>query len=86
MHTVKINGNSGYTVDGTMMVKDKNGATATVTTMGLTRGGGCCRPTGGSFTINRTGGSNPGQSTWTFGPSCGTVMRDNQTVSLPACI
>ncbi len=87
MHTVKINGSSGYTVDGTMTVKDKNGAaTATVTTMGLTRGGGCCRPTGGSFTIDRTGGSNPGQATWTFGPSCGTAMRNNQTVMLPACI
>jgi hypothetical protein len=86
MHTVTINGNSGYKVDGTMTAKDKNGATATITSMGLTRGGGCCRPTGGSFTINRTGGSNPGQSTWSFGPSCGMVMRDNLTITLPACI
>ncbi|HLK92012.1 MAG TPA: hypothetical protein VKZ18_19125 [Polyangia bacterium] len=87
MHTVTINGNTGYTVDGSMTIKDKNSAaTATVTMKGLTRGGGCCRPTGGSFTLDRSGGSNPGQSTWTFGPSCGAVMRDNQSITLPACI
>ncbi len=85
--TVTITGNTGYTVDGTMMITDKNSAaTATVTTKGLTRGGGCCRPTGGSFTIDRSGGSNPGTATWTFGPGCGMVMRNNTSVSLPACI
>ena len=85
--TVTLSGNSSYSVDGTMTVQEKNGpASATITKKGLTRSGGCCRPTGGTVTIDRTGGNHPGQATWTFGPSCGTVMRNNATATLPACI
>jgi hypothetical protein len=36
-------------------------------------------------TVNRTGGQLPGQTTWSFGASCGTVTRNNLTVTLPAC-
>jgi hypothetical protein len=87
MDTVTLSGNTSYTVDGSTTVMSKNdNAMATITKTGLTRSGGCCRPISGSFMINRTGGSNPGQATWTFGPSCGTVMRNNTSVTLPACI
>jgi len=87
MDTVTFSGNNSYSVDGTSSVKEKNGsASATITQQGLTRSGGCCRPTGGSAIIDRTGGSNPGTATWTFGPSCGTVMRNDTTAMLPACI
>jgi hypothetical protein len=82
-----FSGNQSYSVSGTMNVQEKNGtATATLTRTNLTRSGGCCRPTGGTLTVNRTGGVAPGQATWSWGPSCGTVMRDNVTVTLPACI
>jgi hypothetical protein len=85
--TYTFPGNSSYSVDGTDTVQEKNGsASATVTKMGLTRSNGCCRPTGGSVTIDRTGGNAPGQATWSFGPSCGAVMRNNTGVTLPGCI
>ena len=87
MDTVTLSGNSSYSVDGTMTVQEKNGpASATITKKGLTRSSSCCRPTGGTVTIDRTGGNHPGQANWTFGPSCGTVMRNNVTATLPACI
>ena len=87
MDTVTFSGNSSYSVDGTTTVQEKNGsASATITQQGLTRSGGCCRPTGGSAIIDRSGGPNPGTATWTFGPSCGTVMRNDTTATLPACI
>jgi hypothetical protein len=60
--------------------------TATITRSGLTRSGGCCRPTGGSVTVNRTGGIAPGQHDWSFGPSCGTVTRDGTTATMPECL
>ena len=87
MDTVTFSGGSSYSVDGTTTVQEKNGpASATITEQGVTRSNGCCRPTGGSVVINRTGGPHPGTATWTFGPSCGTVMRNNVTAMLPACI
>jgi hypothetical protein len=87
MNTVTFSGNSSYSVDGTTTVQEKNGgASATINQQGLTRSNGCCRPTGGSAVINRSGGPNPGNATWTFGPSCGTVMRNNTSAMLPACI
>jgi hypothetical protein len=87
MDTVTLSGNSSYSVDGTTTVQEKNGpASATINKQGLTRSGGCCRPTGGSVVINRTGGASPGTATWTFGPSCGAVMRNNVSAMLPACI
>ena len=87
MNTVTFSSASSYSVDGTTNVQEKNGpASATITEQGVTRSGGCCRPTGGSVVINRSGGPHPGTATWTFGPSCGTVMRNNVTATLPACI
>jgi hypothetical protein len=87
MDTVTLSGNSSYSVDGTSTLQEKNGpATATITKTGLTRSSGCCRPTAGTVTINRSGGPHPGTATWKFGPSCGGVMRNNVSATLPACI
>jgi hypothetical protein len=82
-----FSGSTSYSVSGNSSVQEKNGtATATITKAGLTRSGGCCRPTGGTITIDRTGGIAPGQATWTFGPSCGAVQRNNATVTMPNCL
>jgi hypothetical protein len=85
--TYTFSGNQSYKFSGMLNVQEKNGpATATITRTDVTRSAGCCRPTSGSVTINRASGQLPGQATWTWGPSCGTVMRTNVTVTLPACL
>jgi len=87
MDTVTFSGGSSYSVDGTTTVQEKNGpASATINEQGVTRSSGCCRPTAGTITVNRTGGPQPGMATWIFGPSCGAVMRNNVSAMLPACI
>ena len=86
-NTFTFSGNQSYSVSGTTSIQEKNGnSTATITRSGLTRSGGCCRPTGGSITVNRTGGIAPGQHDWSFGPSCGTVTRDGTTATMPECL
>ena len=86
-NTFTFSGNQSYSISGITNVQEKNGnGTATITRSGLTRSGGCCRPTGGSITVNRTGGIAPGQHDWSFGPSCGTVTRDGTTATMPACL
>ena len=86
-NTFTFSGNQSYSISGTTTVQEKNGnGTATITRSGLTRSGGCCRPTGGSITVNRTGGIAPGQHDWSFGPSCGTVTRDGTTATMPECL
>jgi hypothetical protein len=85
--TFTFSGSQSYSVDGITTVKDKNSnAMAMVTREGLVRSGGCCRPTAGTINVDRTGGSNPGQATWTFGPSCGEVQRNNATAQMPTCM
>jgi hypothetical protein len=86
--TYTLNGNQSYTVDGTTMLQEKNdpSVTSTVTKTGLTRSGGCCRPTAGTVVIDRMGGAHPGTTTWGFGPTCGAVTRNRVSVSLPTCI
>ena len=82
-----FSGAQAYTIEGTTKVQDKNGnASATITRQGLVRSKGCCRPTGGTITIDRSGGSNPGSANWSFGPSCGQIMRDGASVSMPTCM
>jgi len=82
-----FSGNTSYSADGSSTIQEKDGsATASITKMGVTRSGGCCRPTGGTVTVNRSGGIAPGQANWTFGPSCGQVTRNNVNVTLPDCI
>lgn len=78
---------SSYTIDGTVNVTDKiNGGTAVLTGTGITRTAGCCRPTGGTLTVSRTGGLHPGDHTWVFESTCGAATFDGTAVTLPACI
>jgi hypothetical protein len=82
-----FSGSQSYKVDGTTTVQDKNGgASATITRQGLVRSGGCCRPTGGTLTVDRTGGSSPGQASWSFGPSCNQIMRNGTSATMPTCM
>jgi len=84
--TFNFSGNQSYKFSSMLTVQEKNGpAMATITSTDVTRSAGCCRPTAGTVNIDRTGGQLPGTATWTFGPSCGTVMRNAVTVTLPAC-
>ena len=86
-NTFTFSGNQSYSVSGTTTVDENAGdGRATITRSGLTRSAGCCRPTGGSITVNRTGGIAPGQHDWSFGPSCGTVTRDGTTATMPECL
>ncbi len=76
-----------YTVGGMLTVQDKSGgASTTMTGNGLARTTSCCRPTAGTLSVNRTGGTSPGTHTWTFSSTCGSAMLDNKTVTLPACL
>jgi hypothetical protein len=82
-----FSGTQSYKLDGTTTVQEKNGnATATITRQGLVRSQGCCRPTGGTITVDRTGGTLPGRANWSFGPSCGQVMREGASVTMPTCM
>jgi hypothetical protein len=86
-NTFTFSGTSSYSVTGTTNVQEKNGgATATISRQGLTRSGACCRPTGGSITVDRMNGLYPGQADWTFGPSCGQVSRNGTSATMPACM
>ncbi len=78
--------NQSYTVGGMLNVTDKAGGTATVTGTNIARDTSCCRPTGGTLAVSRTGGSHAGSHTWTFTSTCGSAMLDNKTVTLPACL
>ncbi|HXJ22978.1 MAG TPA: hypothetical protein VMT03_22355 [Polyangia bacterium] len=78
--------NQTYTVDGTVNFTDKSGGTGTVTASGLVHDNSCCKPTAGTLSINRMGGSHSGSHSWTFSSSCGTATLDGKTVTLPACL
>jgi hypothetical protein len=75
-----------YTVGGMLNVTDKAGGTATFTGTDIARGTSCCRPTGGTLAVSRTGGTHAGSHTWTFSSTCGSAMLDSKTVTLPACL
>jgi hypothetical protein len=75
-----------YTVGGMLNVTDKAGGTATFTGTDIARGTSCCRPTGGTLAVSRTGGSHSGSHTWTFTSTCGSATLDSKTVTLPACL
>jgi len=78
---------NSYSVDGALNVQNQADASqATVTGTGLTRTTSCCRPTGGTLSVDRSGGNSPGKHTWSFGSTCGAVTRDGNSVSLPACL
>lgn len=78
--------NKSYTLGGTMIVTDESGATTTMTGTDLTRETSCCRPTGGTLSVSRMGGSHSGSHTWVFTPTCGSATLDNTTVTLPDCL
>jgi len=78
--------NQSYTLGGTLNVTDKAGGTATLTGTNLMHDTSCCRPTGGTLAVSRTGGSHSGSHTWTFTSTCGSAMFDSKSVTLPACL
>jgi hypothetical protein len=79
--------NKSYAVSGNLDTEDNlAGGNATLTGTNITRTTGCCRPTGGTLMVDRTGGPRPGQHTWTFGPSCGDARQDDRSLTLPACL
>jgi hypothetical protein len=78
--------NQSYTLGGMLNITDKTGGTATMTGTNIIRDTSCCRPTGGTLAVSRTGGSHSGSHTWTFTSTCGSAMLDNKTVTLPACL
>ena len=76
-----------YTVGGMLNLTDKSGGgTATFTGTDISRETACCRPTGGTLAVSRTGGSHSGSHSWTFTSTCGSAMLDGKTVTLPACL
>ena len=75
-----------YNVGGMLNVTDKAGGTATFTGTNIARSTSCCRPTGGTLSVSRTGGTHSGSHTWTFSSTCGSAVLDNKTVTLPACL
>jgi hypothetical protein len=78
--------NHTYTVDGMINVTDKAGGTATISSTGLKRERNCCKPTGGTLEVSRTGGNHSGNHSWTFSATCGSATLDGKTVTLPACL
>jgi len=78
--------NQTYMLDGSMNFTDKTGGgTATVSSMGLKRDPACCKPVGGTLSVNRTGGNHSGTHSWTFSATCGSATLDGKNVTLPAC-
>jgi hypothetical protein len=75
-----------YTVDGMINVTDKAGGTGTISATGLGRERNCCKPTAGTLSVSRTGGSHSGTHNWTFTATCGSATLDGKTVTLPACL
>lgn len=76
-----------YAVSGTVTTQDaRTGSTGSLVGTDVTRTLNCCHPTGGTLNVTRTGGTSPGQHTWTFGPSCGQVSFDGTAITPPECL
>ena len=58
--------------------------TATITATDVTKAADCCRPTGGSVTMVRSG-SREATHTVEFGPACGAIALDGEALDLPEC-
>jgi hypothetical protein len=78
--------NQTYTVDGMINVTDTAGGTGTISGTGVQRERNCCKPTGGTLAVTRSGGSHSGSHSWTFTATCGSATLDGKTVTLPACL
>jgi hypothetical protein len=77
-----------YVVNGTLMVQDLAGGSATtIMGNGITRTASCCRPTSGTLTVATTGNNKNNNRTanWTFGPSCGQATLNGSSTTFPAC-
>jgi hypothetical protein len=84
--SVVINGSAdaaGYRLDGALTVHDTlKGEALTVTGSDLTRTEACCRPSGGTLTIT---GSGRDTDVWSFGPRCGDLELNGNSVTLSEC-
>jgi hypothetical protein len=79
--------NKTYAVSGLAALEDTHSnARGSVMSDGVTRSSECCNPIGGTVKVTRTGGSNPGEHTWTFGPACGQATMDGAATTPPACL
>jgi len=69
-----------YSVSGTAAFeRDPGGQLLTVASEGLERTGNCCIPNNGKITVSGSGRST---DTWTFGPQCGALAK-NDTAATP---
>ena len=74
---------AGYSLDGALTLEDAvTGDMATLSGTGVTRTEDCCHPTSGLISIDRTPGDD---ATWSFGPTCGQVRRNEVDVELRDC-
>ena len=79
--------NQSYTLNGMVTVTEKTGGgTGTVSAMNLSRTDACCRPTGGTLSVARTGGSHSGTHSLSFNATCGSANLDGtRRAQGPAC-
>jgi hypothetical protein len=84
--SVVLNGSAdaaGYRLDGALTVHDTlRGEALTLTGSDLTRTETCCRPSAGTLTIT---GSERDTDVWRFGPSCGDLELNGDSVTLSEC-
>ena len=59
--------------------------TATITVDSLVRTADCCLPVSGSVGLVRTGSIDDSHEV-TFGPACGQLSVDGQSISIPECL
>lgn len=87
--TITPSANRGqFAIDGTLTLTDADRSGTTVlTATSLTRSSSCCRPTGGTLSISRTGTNAFSRHVWTFdGATCGDARFDDETITLAACL
>jgi hypothetical protein len=76
-----------YSVSGVVNIQDaRSEARASLMGNNISRSADCCHPVGGTLMVTRSGGPNPGEHNWTFGPTCGQAAMDGATVQMPACL
>ena len=79
--------NKSYSVSGIAAVEEaRSGGRATLAGDQLTRVTDCCAPVSGMLRVSRTGGTNPGEHTWSFGPACGQTTLDGTAREQPICM
>ena len=77
-------GQPGYSVSGTLTMQDSiNNKKLTVTGSDVVRSASCCRPSSGSITISSSGSSD--DNVFKFGPECGDLELNGESVQLSEC-